>query len=89
MKADVDQLNENLRSIVGKRHPMLMAAADQIFGAGGKKMRPILCFLIARATQAYMKETYVPLDLILALPFSLLAPGVPCSRTGVTLERKK
>lgn len=55
--ADVDQLNENLRSIVGKRHPMLMAAADQIFGAGGKKMRPILCFLIARATQAYMKET--------------------------------
>lgn len=49
---DLEQLDERLRNVVGQRHPMLMAAADQIFGAGGKKMRPILCFLVARATQA-------------------------------------
>lgn len=52
VKRDLEQLDERLRNVVGQRHPMLMAAADQIFGAGGKKMRPILCFLVARATQA-------------------------------------
>lgn len=48
--ADMDTMNQNLRSIVGDRHPMLMAAADQIFGAGGKKLRPMIVLLMARAT---------------------------------------
>lgn len=30
---------------------MLMAAADQIFGAGGKKIRPMLVLLVSYATQ--------------------------------------
>lgn len=47
---DMDQLVKNLTSVVGDRHPMLMAAAQQIFGAGGKKLRPMLVFLVARAT---------------------------------------
>lgn len=47
---DMVLMNENLKNIVGQRHPMLMAAADQIFGAGGKKMRPLLIFLVAHAT---------------------------------------
>lgn len=48
--ADMDTMNQNLRNIVGDRHPMLMAAADQIFGAGGKKLRPMIVLLMARAT---------------------------------------
>eukprot|EP00878_Enallax_costatus_P002271 GHUV01002445.1.p1 GENE.GHUV01002445.1~~GHUV01002445.1.p1 ORF type:complete len:405 (+),score=81.67 GHUV01002445.1:198-1412(+) len=48
--ADMQQMNHNLRNIVGERSPMLMAAADQIFGAGGKKLRPMIVFLVARAT---------------------------------------
>lgn len=47
-------MNKNLRNIVGNRHPMLMAAAEQIFSAGGKKMRPMIVFLIAHATSAHM-----------------------------------
>lgn len=47
---DMTQMNHNLRHIVGDRSPMLMAAADQIFGAGGKKLRPMIVFLVARAT---------------------------------------
>ncbi|KAI8472316.1 MAG: chloroplast Clp protease [Monoraphidium minutum] len=43
-------MNERLRSIVGERHPVLLAAADQIFGAGGKKLRPMTVLLMARAT---------------------------------------
>lgn len=48
--ADMDTLVKNLTSVVGDRHPMLMAAAQQIFGAGGKKLRPMLVFLVAKAT---------------------------------------
>jgi hypothetical protein len=48
--ADMDQLVKNLTNVVGDRHPMLMAAAQQIFGAGGKKLRPMLVFLVAKAT---------------------------------------
>lgn len=47
---DMEQMNRNLRNVVGSRHPMLVAAADQIFGAGGKKLRPMVVFLVARAT---------------------------------------
>lgn len=47
---DMKKMNENLLSVVGDRHPMLMAAAQQIFGAGGKKLRPMLVFLVAHAT---------------------------------------
>jgi hypothetical protein len=50
VRSDMEIMNANLMSIVGERHPMLMAAAEQIFGAGGKKLRPVLCFLVARAT---------------------------------------
>ncbi|KAJ4842391.1 putative protein serine/threonine kinase [Turnera subulata] len=36
--------------IVGAENPVLMSAADQIFSAGGKRMRPALVFLVSRAT---------------------------------------
>ncbi|KAF1880990.1 hypothetical protein Lal_00023020 [Lupinus albus] len=36
--------------IVGAENPVLMSAAEQIFSAGGKRMRPALVFLVSRAT---------------------------------------
>ncbi|KAE8677313.1 Solanesyl diphosphate synthase 1 [Hibiscus syriacus] len=47
---DLQTLNQNLQSIVGAENPVLMSAAEQIFGAGGKRMRPALVFLVSRAT---------------------------------------
>ncbi|KAK4852242.1 hypothetical protein QYF36_022318 [Acer negundo] len=47
---DLRVLNQNLQSIVGAENPVLMSAAEQIFGAGGKRMRPALVFLVSRAT---------------------------------------
>ncbi|XP_073280345.1 solanesyl diphosphate synthase 1, chloroplastic-like [Primulina huaijiensis] len=47
---DLLTLNKNLQSIVGAENPVLMSAAEQIFGAGGKRMRPALSFLVSRAT---------------------------------------
>ncbi|KAL3133887.1 hypothetical protein ABBQ32_008346 [Trebouxia sp. C0010 RCD-2024] len=57
VKADMEAMNANLRSIVGGRHPLLVQAADQIFGAGGKKLRPAIVFLAARATCACTART--------------------------------
>lgn len=54
VKDDMAAMNTNIKSIVGNRHPMLMAAAQQIFGSGGKKMRPAVIFLVARATAQLM-----------------------------------
>lgn len=51
---DMEAMNANLRAVVGDRHPMLVAAAEQIFGAGGKRLRPALVFLVARATADMM-----------------------------------
>lgn len=50
VRDDMEQMAENLRNIVGNRNPLLLAAAEQIFGAGGKKLRPAIVFLVARAT---------------------------------------
>ena len=53
---DMDVMVKNLKNVVGDRHPMLMAAAEQIFGAGGKRLRPMLVFLVARATSKFMQQ---------------------------------
>jgi len=43
-------LTENLKQLIGARHPILSAAAEHLFGAGGKRLRPALVFLVSRAT---------------------------------------
>uniref|UniRef100_A0A1D1YDQ6 Solanesyl-diphosphate synthase 2, chloroplastic n=1 Tax=Anthurium amnicola TaxID=1678845 RepID=A0A1D1YDQ6_9ARAE len=55
---DLQLLNKNLQSIVGAENPLLIAAAEQIFSAGGKRLRPALVFLVSRATSqiAGLKE---------------------------------
>jgi len=44
-------MTERMLQEVGGRHPMLMAAADQIFRAGGKRVRPALVLLVATAVE--------------------------------------
>ena len=62
VKADMEAMNANLRGIVGGRHPLLVQAADQIFGAGGKKLRPAIVFLASRATCACTGKRFVSDD---------------------------
>ncbi|KAH0868730.1 hypothetical protein HID58_075752, partial [Brassica napus] len=42
---DLQSMNENLLSIVGAENPVLISAAEQIFCAGGKKMRALVFML--------------------------------------------
>jgi all-trans-nonaprenyl-diphosphate synthase len=52
--APVDQdlrlLTDNLKRLVGARHPILGAAAEHLFEAGGKRVRPAIVLLVSRAT---------------------------------------
>jgi all-trans-nonaprenyl-diphosphate synthase len=50
VEADLEALTENLKNLVGARHPILYAAAEHLFGAGGKRVRPAIVLLVARAT---------------------------------------
>jgi all-trans-nonaprenyl-diphosphate synthase len=48
--ADLKQLTDNLKNLISARHPILGAAAEHLFGAGGKRIRPAIVLLVARAT---------------------------------------
>jgi all-trans-nonaprenyl-diphosphate synthase len=50
VEADLCQLAENLKNLIGAHHPILYAAAEHLFSAGGKRLRPALVLLVARAT---------------------------------------
>ncbi len=56
VEADLQVLADNLKQLVGNRHPILYAAAEHLFGAGGKRIRPAIVLLISRAT---MLETEI------------------------------
>ena len=48
---DLRILTENLKNLVGARHELLEAAAEHLFEAGGKRIRPAIVFLVARAIE--------------------------------------
>jgi all-trans-nonaprenyl-diphosphate synthase len=50
VEADLSVLTENLKQLIGARHPILFAAAEHLFGARGKRIRPAIVLLVARAT---------------------------------------
>nr|AYR05860.1 prenyl transferase [Lithothamnion sp.] len=52
IEIDLQRLNSNLKKMVGPRHPILHAAAEHLFQAGGKRIRPIIIFLVAKATSS-------------------------------------
>ncbi len=47
---DLRLLPDNLKNLVGARHPILAAAAEHLFEAGGKRVRPAIVLLVSRAT---------------------------------------
>nr|QCI07024.1 Prenyl transferase [Haraldiophyllum bonnemaisonii] len=47
---DLIQLNINLKKMVAAKHPILYAAAEHLFNAGGKRIRPSIILLISKIT---------------------------------------
>jgi len=50
IEKDLKILDVNLNKMVGPRHPILYAAAEHLFRAGGKRIRPSIILLVAKAT---------------------------------------
>ena len=49
VEADLEILLSDLRSLIGAGHPILQAAAEHLFSAGGKRLRPGIVLLASRA----------------------------------------
>lgn len=49
VELDLETLLSDLRSLIGAKHPILQAAAEHLFSAGGKRLRPGIVLLISRA----------------------------------------
>lgn len=58
VEADLRELTENLKQLVSARHPILYAAAEHLFGAEGKRVRPAIVLLISRATMLDREITH-------------------------------
>ena len=41
---DLDDLIIELKNLIGAGHPILQAAAEHLFSAGGKRLRPCLLY---------------------------------------------
>jgi all-trans-nonaprenyl-diphosphate synthase len=50
VESDLHLLTENLKRLISARHPILGAAAEHLFEAGGKRLRPAIVLLVSRAT---------------------------------------
>ncbi len=49
VELDLETLLTDLRSLIGAGHPILQAAAEHLFSAGGKRLRPGIVLLISRS----------------------------------------
>ncbi len=49
VETDLEALLSDLRSLIGAGHPILQAAAEHLFSAGGKRLRPGIVLLLSRA----------------------------------------
>ena len=50
VESDLRVLTDNLKRLIGARHPILGAAAEHLFAAGGKRIRPAIVLLASKAT---------------------------------------
>ncbi|MBD2325735.1 solanesyl diphosphate synthase [Alkalinema sp. FACHB-956] len=57
VEADLSVMTENLKQLIGAQHPILYAAAEHLFGAGGKRVRPAIVLLVSRATRGNQEIT--------------------------------
>ncbi|MDJ0556720.1 MAG: solanesyl diphosphate synthase [Microcoleaceae cyanobacterium MO_207.B10] len=57
VEADLQLLTDNLKRLVGARHPILYAAAEHLFRVKGKRVRPAVVLLISRSTMPNQEIT--------------------------------
>nr|WGH12946.1 Prenyl transferase [Echinothamnion sp.] len=53
IQTEVKQLNQNLSKMIATENIILYSAAEQLFKAGGKRVRPTIIFLISKLISTY------------------------------------
>nr|YP_009393325.1 prenyl transferase [Symphyocladiella dendroidea]ARW61887.1 prenyl transferase [Symphyocladiella dendroidea] len=48
IQTELKQLNKNLHKMIAAENPILYSAAEKLFSAGGKRIRPTIIFLISK-----------------------------------------
>lgn len=62
VEQDMVSVTDSIKRILGSDHPVLAAVARYFFEHdGGKKVRPTMVLLVARAAEAHRRATGVPL----------------------------
>lgn len=49
---ELSAVDQNLKAMIGAKHPVLYAAAEHLFYAGGKRIRPAIVILVGYATSS-------------------------------------
>nr|YP_009237774.1 prenyl transferase [Gracilariopsis lemaneiformis]YP_009294620.1 prenyl transferase [Gracilariopsis chorda]AJO68461.1 prenyl transferase [Gracilariopsis lemaneiformis]AML79843.1 prenyl transferase [Gracilariopsis lemaneiformis]AOM66880.1 prenyl transferase [Gracilariopsis chorda] len=55
IQKDLLILEQNLKKMVSAKHPILYAAAEHLFSAGGKRIRPTIILLVALSTTKHIQ----------------------------------
>nr|YP_010338751.1 prenyl transferase [Glaucosphaera vacuolata]UNJ18701.1 prenyl transferase [Glaucosphaera vacuolata] len=58
IEPDLKTLDLNLKNMVEAKHPILYAAAEHLFNAGGKRLRPAIILLVAKATSNAILDSH-------------------------------
>ena len=57
VEKDLQLLTENLKNLIGAKHPILYAAAEYLFETSGKRVRPAIVLLVSRSTMVDQEIT--------------------------------
>ena len=57
VEQDLETLVSDLRNLIGAGHPILQAAAEHLFSAGGKQLRPGIVLMVSRALSPNSSHT--------------------------------
>lgn len=57
VEKDLQLLTDNLKNLIGAKHPILYAAAEYLFETSGKRVRPAIVLLVSRATMVDQEIT--------------------------------
>ena len=60
VETDLETLLGDLRSLIGAGHPILQAAAEHLFSAGGKRLRPGICLLYTSPSPRDQRGSRMP-----------------------------
>lgn len=67
VEPDLSLLDQNIRKHINSDHPLLNSVSQYYFNLSGKRMRPVVIFLIARAISHHIVTPIIPNFILILL----------------------